>query len=813
MMHQMIPMICALLIAAPITLWADDVPFVAGFERFHRPDESDSGGRLLLTELSCTACHVAGNPALSPKRGPNLDGVGIRLQTDWVKRFLKTPQVVKHGTTMPDVLAGLPDDEKERAVSALLAFLATQRSPFRVLKSTGSNPIAHEFWRKGDARRGQLLYHQVGCVACHEPHAEYTAGEKPPSPVEQLLAQLDPEELKELGLADAARPVASVPHPDLPTKYTRKSLTHFLLAPHTIRPAGRMPELKLTPDEAADITAWLLREQPRLDRPLLPESDNAELIDTGKRLFTELRCGNCHAATGIKEALPARPLAKLNPQTGENCIGSPQRGLPHFPVDKVQRAALQTELADLPHSDSTAADEVSEDVGKVAFAMQQLNCYACHVRDGRGGVGPKRREYFEIEGHVDLGDEGRLPPPLDGVGRKLRSKWLQKVLAGDGDVRPHMLTRMPKFGRHAVESLPAQFLRADLPTRQNETDVFGKSSTSLTEAGRQLLDTGCVQCHPLRGEQLPGVVGIDLAGIAGRLQPQWFHDFLRNPGELKARTRMPTFFPNGKSANQEILSGNMERQIAAMWWYLKNADTLPLPEKIEAGKVHSFELIPHDRPLLLRTFMNKAGPHAIAVGFPKKVHLAFDAEAVRLAQMWRGRFLDAHGTWFDRFTPPADPLGTDVIALPAGPLLMIRPAPDRATQTEQDGVSEYQFRGYRLDRAGVPTFLYRFAGIDVEDRLQPAKDGSFLRQLRLSRPKQDSDGQTDGPTQLRLRAQAGQRLERTPSGGYVNEDGLTVSFSAGMSDRGKIENIDDRQVWTLPVSFDESTVIEMRYQW
>ena len=47
-------------------------------------------------------------------------------------------------------------------------------------------------------------------------------------------------------------------------------------------------------------------------------------------------------------------------------------------------------------------------------------------------------------------------------------------------------------------------------------------------------------------------------------------------------------------------------------------------------------------------------------------HFAFDADRIRLAQVWRGRFIDAHGTWFNRFQPPIVPLGVNVIGVSPG---------------------------------------------------------------------------------------------------------------------------------------------------
>jgi cytochrome c2 len=150
-----------------------DAPFVAGFDRFYRVAESLSdtvvGGRLLLSELSCTACHTTADPALAPKLGPNLAAAGKRYQSDWLRRYLADPQAVKPGTTMPDVMHRLDAEQKRQAADAIAAFLSIQETNDPVLVSTASNPIAEEFWRKGDDHRGAELYHSIGCVACHEP--------------------------------------------------------------------------------------------------------------------------------------------------------------------------------------------------------------------------------------------------------------------------------------------------------------------------------------------------------------------------------------------------------------------------------------------------------------------------------------------------------------------------------------------------------------------------------------------------------------------------------------------------------------------
>lgn len=777
-----------------------DAPFVAGFDRFarHGDIEPDVGGRLLLSELSCTACHASQDQGLQPKRGPNLDGVGDRMHADWLRAFLESPHSHKPGTTMPNVFVGFDEQEKSRPISALAAFLSTQHRPFLKLEAGGTNPLPHEFWKKGRVDEGQRLYHRIGCVACHEPDADYTGGAPKASALDQLLEQLDPEEIEELGLTAAARPVRSVPHGNLAATYTSKSLTFFLIDPLTNRPAGRMPNFALEPVEAADIAAYLLREQRSVEDA--KAVGDPSLIAEGRRLFAKLRCSSCHSVNGMNAARHATPLAELDADTDKGCLGSELPGLPHFKLDELQAAAIRAAIR------ATAANASAKQ--NVEFQILKLNCYACHERDKRGGVGRRRQRFFETVGHMDLGDEGRLPPPLSRVGAKLRTPWLEKVFSGAGDVRPHMIARMPRFAKASVAALPGMLAAADRTSNESEAEVFGKAD-GLVQAGRTLLDTGCVQCHPLRSESLPGVVGIDLAGTPGRIHPQWFRDFLFNPGQLKPQTRMPTFFPNGKSASPAILNGNVDRQIAGIWAYLKALDKQPLPDKIAAARSQSFELVPKDRPILIRTFMQNAGTHAIAVGFPQQVHFVFDAESVRPFEAWRGRFLDAYGTWFVRSAPPAIPLGVDRTTLPRGaPLALLKDdqEPWPAGSAETSGV---QFTGYRIGPSGVPTFLYRYGQFDVTDRIEPNdKNGLKRRLLVKPRQKDEEDGRM-----LWFRSHVGEQLHRTKPNSYTDRVGLTVFLPENAARRGKLRKTGKQTEWIVPVEFDLEATIVVEYQW
>ncbi len=792
-------------VLSPLTLSADSkAPFVAGFDRFARHNSIDqsTSGQLIISELSCTACHASDHDLLQPKRGPILDGVASRTSSDWVKQYLVAPNHVKPGTTMPDVLAALPDAEKQKTASVLTAFLSTLQEPFAEIKASGVNPVPLDFWDRGDTVRGMNLYHEVGCVACHAPDLDFEVPQVTASPMDKMLAQLDQNEIAEMGLESAARKVESIPLPDLPAKYTSQGLTYFLLNPEHIRPSGRMPNFNLGAVDAADIAAYLLRKSLRPSNVESEVRQEQEAVEQGRLMFASLGCINCHSVRGIKTSEPSPPrLAALNLSSPKSCVGVVTTGVPNFAVDEVQKSAILQAISTLSNSKVAAAEVLH-------LRMLQLNCYACHDRNKLGGVGRFRRPYFETVGNVDIGDEGRLPPPLTGIGSKLTPAALKSVISGKDTVRPHMHIRMPVFPATQLKQLPDLFAAIDNGGSQpSESDVFGRFA-SLAEDGRALMDVGCVQCHSFKGESLPGTVGVDLTGITSRVHPKWFREFLHNPTALKERTRMPSFFPNGKSQNRDILNGDTEMQIAAMWAYLKDINRQEIPGKILNARNQDYELVPKDGPIVLRTFMPVVGTHAIAVGFPDSVHFAFDAEKMRLAQAWRGRFLDARGTWFERFTPPANPLGQQLAIFPESvPFAML--IDENQTWPSDAGAAGYRFRGYRLDETGNPTFLYQFGNYDVEDEIKPSDAQGLTRRFLLKR----RDPNTALDRSLWMRGHQGTQLRFNEIRSYSNEAGVSIKVSRGIVDAGELRKNGPKSEWILPLPIEQDLEIEVVYSW
>ena len=733
----LLPQISGRLICLVIAccLCAHAKPVVLGYEWMQQEPGVDltRAGLLLLGELGCANCHEADGDARSlvdTRTAPRLSGVGSRLKGGYLKLFLADPQGTKPGTTMPRQLRDHEGRDREDTISTLTRFL---------LSST--DDVSENNRSEGDGRRGQSLYHRVGCVACHDPDASY----RPASWRSDLIS---------------ARPIpASAPLGNLSGKYRPGRLARFLLDPLHSRPSARMPRIPLTGTEAADLEAYLAGNS---SNSSLPPKLGRQKAEDGQNLFREIGCASCHEmvvdGTGLPSNLRVKPLSELRDDTTRGCLAdSPPPAAPDFGLSDSQRDALREAIAVLAPQRREKAPRQSLIQRKLAV----LNCLACHVRDGVGGPEIGRASYFEAVGEHDLGDASRFPPVLTGVGRKLTADALRRSIRGDGRIRPYLATRMPDYGAAHASTLAELFEQVDLTD-----DIVPVERTGRNRYGRHLIGQAglaCVGCHDLLEYKSSGIGAIDLAHAPKRLRVEWFRDFLIDPSRFSPGTRMPSFWPGGEAVNKEVLRGNTKRQIDSLWVYLTELDQTRLPVGLEDQE--AFELKPADRPIVFRTFMSGVGMHAVAVGFPEGIHAAFDSQQIRWAQAWRGRLVDAESTWDDRFTPLTPALSEDLVVLPPGPPFAIL-ADEASPWPAAGGIpSGYRFGGFHLDESGAPVFLYEFAGLRFEDHVTPSYDGhSLRREVRMRGSSQD----------LWFRAGVGERIETLSDGSYWIDQRLRI---------------------------------------
>ncbi len=502
--------------------------------------------------------------------------------------------------------------------------------------------------------------------------------------------------------------------------------------------------------------------------PKKPDDEDAlevkpALVEKGKALFASAGCANCHTMTADKKpvvsTLTASALAKVKPEGG--CLAThPVRGLPTYALSPKQRTALAAAL-------KTPPKVSTEPAAVIARTMTTFNCYACHVRDKIGGPTEETNKLF-VTTQPEMGDEGRVPPPLDGVGAKLNPEYLAPLLDKGAKDRPYMLTRMPGFGSANVGHLTTALASID-KLDAAPTVKFGDPDAKVKAAGRYMVSGqafSCAKCHTFNGIKAEGVQGIDMTVMTKRLRRDWFHAYLLNPQLIRPGTRMPVSWPNGKTLLPNLLDGKTPTQIEAIWVYLKDGTKAQTPPGL--GK-QSIPLVPFKEAIIYRNFIEGAGTRAIGVGYPEKVNLAFDGNECRLAMIWQGAFIDAAKHWTDRGAGFEGPLGDNIMKLQTGAAFAVLDKPETAWPLTTAKEQGWKLTGYHTTADERPTFQYAKGGLKVEDFPNPTVKGSLNRTLSLT-----TDAASDN---LYFRAAVGAKIEALPDGWY-QIDGWKMKIEA-----------------------------------
>lgn len=639
-------------------------------------------GLVLINELNCVACHESGATLsfVSVKKAPDLNWSGKRLSPGYLARFIADPLAMKPGTTMPDMLRQLDEPSRTEKAEAITHYLIAQEgNQFQAQPIDGQAVI-----------RGAELFHSVGCVACHSP--------RDPTAVEQPLAD-------------------SVPLGDLTSKFNVDGLVEFLENPHAVRPSGRMPNMQLTHFEANEIASFLLQKS---GQPDIQWKVDATLAKKGKELFSELNCAACHTDVIDLKPTPASrmTLAQLKPDRG--CLSGQRGDWPNFQLNDYDKESIQAALNEYP---TKLTDEQ-----QIAVSLKSFNCITCHERGDFGGVTPGRSPHFQTT-NLNLGDQGRMPPTLTNVGAKLNPKWMRDVLVNGRVIRPYMHTRMPQFGEENIGHLIELFQQTDKLPETQFADFDDQKE--MRKLGREIAGNkglNCVACHTYQYKLSDTMPAVDLTEMAERLKKDWFYQYMLTPQMFSPNTVMPSLWPGGKAIRQDI-EGEPEFQIEALWQYLIDGRQAGMPSGVVREPL---EIVVTNEAKMLRRKYPGIGKRGIGVGYPGGVNLAFDAEQMRLAMIWKGKFADPAGVWTGQGSGNVRPLERPFNFV-KGPELDDLADP---WVVDDSRPPNHQFMGYELDKSRRPSFKYRFEDVEVSDFFSQVADdkqvSGFRRTVTLS---------------------------------------------------------------------------------
>lgn len=471
-------------------------------------------GRDLFTELRCGKCHTTGPgmPELSMD-APALEGIGSRRRFDWLVKWIMDPVSIRPGAHMPKVFAQENAQQNAEAIATYLASL-----------QTGSIPQP----QTADADAGRALYEKLHCAACHVPPEGGTA---------------EPGKISQRGVR---------------SKFTPGSIAAFLKKPSEHYAWIRMPDFRLTQEEAAQLASYLESAAEAPQERAAPT--NADQIRIGKELVQTSGCLACHTLA-LENKFLAKSLNELPKDAWtKGCLADapvPGQKAPVYswnPGDtEALRAFGSTDRSSLTRS--TDADFLERH-------SVHLQCRECHGK---------------IEGF----------PIWEILPGKLKPEWAMRFIGGKEPwkPRPWLEARMPGFGAYAEYLGRGLSTLAGLPPLA-EADPAPADSADQAKIGQKLAGPNggftCVSCHGIAdyaATQVFEAPGINLAHSSARLQKSYFKRWLRSPLSVDPSTKMPVYFDEeGRSPLADVLEGDGPKTINAIWEYLRMGDRMPKPE-------------------------------------------------------------------------------------------------------------------------------------------------------------------------------------------------------------------------------------------
>ncbi|MBI3932716.1 MAG: c-type cytochrome [Acidobacteria bacterium] len=470
-------------------------------------------GIQLVERYGCFGCHKIKGWENLRKVGPDLTKILSKTDEAWIYRWIKEPRAFRP-TRMPQVwgvrvntyddagqpVRDTPEQEARNAVeaNAVVAYLTEKSTRDRF-----PDPP------KGDLTAGRKAFEAVGCLACHR-------------------------------IGDDKRGVDSLVMASFRThgpnldgtgsKVNAGWLYAWIRNPKGYWHDTRMPNLRLTEREAADVTAYLM------------SLENEEF-----------------------------------------------EGRPRPPLDGTLRDTLVREyllaLQTVKQADQKLAAMGDKD--KTLFlgekTIARYGCFGCHTIAGFEKTSPIGVELTEqgskVVERLDFGFEHDIPHTLPGwLHRKLMEP---RVFDRDKEKKPDELLRMPKF--HLASDEADAMVTAIMSLTKEQVPLAAQKRLSAderyVEQGRRLVRSyNCQGCHVVgaKGGAIKAVIqdleekrlaaeGKDVEdgrfrapalsppilfndksqiGEGARVQTAWLHAFLKDPSEQVRpwlQVRMPTF--------------------------------------------------------------------------------------------------------------------------------------------------------------------------------------------------------------------------------------------------------------------------------
>ncbi len=450
-------------------------------------------------------------------------------------------------------------------------------------------------------RRHPVMPHdieQFGCVICHrgqgaattveEAHMSTLAWEEPMLPARYLesscgqchrapltgtpqlnegrrlmarygCAHCHTVKLPEGGSLEAEDDAPSLSH--IAEKTTREWIYAWVKDPQAYAATARMPNFKLSDEEARDISAFLIANSTPIsgDTFSLPTAAQNTPSDptAGASLYGESFCATCHAVQNAAGNVVGGDIGpeltrignKVRPEWLAAWIKNPRvydplTAMPHYRFSDAQVAVLTGYLQTKSDSEFLANVHLDprtpEQVAHGKLLCTEYGCASCHEISGI-----KKAENFA--------------PELTRIGSKPISQLI--FAAGMPHTLPAYISgklrqprafaaglKMPQYNFTAaqIDAITTALLSLNeraqtLPARLSEPLSPASNYQPAGRAGQLMNDLACFSCHRINGRGSD--LAPDLTWEGSVVQGKWLEEFLRNPNTLRPALirRMPKF--------------------------------------------------------------------------------------------------------------------------------------------------------------------------------------------------------------------------------------------------------------------------------
>jgi mono/diheme cytochrome c family protein/peptidoglycan hydrolase CwlO-like protein len=430
-------------------------------------------GRELMVVRGCVGCHKVKNMEGLPKAGPNLLKVKGKLKKEFVLKWVWSPRSYNPAAKMPSYFrqTNNSDDEGLAKTKAELNSIVTY------LFDHSGDYTPNEAPGRGSVQTGKKLFHDVGCAACH-------------------------------GMDDITG-YHAVFAPDLSSVGSKLSpswVYTWIRNPRHYDPETRMPQLRLSGQEASDITAYLMTKKNKdfevLDPPQAdPTVRDSLLVDylkvqsgpkaaqaqvagmtdeekellLGQKSLVKYGCFACHMITGFETAQGigtelsewgSKQISQIDfgftdvAHTHQDFINTKLSNPRQFDKDKVQAFQDRLKMPNFNLSDEDRDAIITAVLGLTKTYVPDEMTAGIH---GNGPLLEKGRRViskFNCRGCHLIEDQGGkiramyenegidlslAPPNLRKEGAKLQIDWFHNFLLGVHPIRPWLHIRMPSF--------------------------------------------------------------------------------------------------------------------------------------------------------------------------------------------------------------------------------------------------------------------------------------------------------------------------------------------------------------------------------